>query len=91
MFVDTGANCNTISKTLFEQLIGRGLVYEFIKGPEMGVGINSVGDQNLISGDKAKMKVDVATNMGIKTSLQEFLISEHDREPLVMRVQCIRR
>ena len=33
------------------------------------------------------MEVDVATNMGIKTSIQEFLILEHDSEPLVMGVQ----
>ena len=31
-----------------------------------------------------KMEVDIATNMEIKTSIQEFLILEHDTEPLVM-------
>ena len=43
----------------------------------------------MISGDKAKMEVNVATNMGIKTSVQEFLLSilEHDTELLVMGVQ----
>ena len=82
--LDTGENCNTISRTLFEELIGRGLVSEFIKRPEAGVRIDLVGSQNLmISGDKAKMEVDV----GIKTSIQEFLILEHDTEPLVMGVQ----
>ena len=88
MFVDTEANCNTISRTFFEQLIERGLVSELVKGPEMGVMINLVGGQTLgISGDKEIMEVDVATNMGIKTSIQEFLILEHDSEPLVMGVQ----
>ena len=38
----------------------------------------------MISGDKAKMELDVATNMGNKTSLQEILILKHDTEPLVM-------
>ena len=33
------------------------------------------------------MEVDVATNMGVKTSIQEFLKLEHDTEPLVMGVQ----
>ena len=57
-------------------------------GPELGIRINLVGGQTLmISGDKAKMEVDV-TNMGIRTSIQEFLILEHDTEPLVMGVQC---
>ena len=42
---------------------------DFIKGPETGVSINLVGGQNLmISGDKAKMEVDVAT----KTSIKQF-------------------
>ena len=59
-----------------------------VKGPESGVRINLVGGQTFdISGDKAKMKVGVATNMEIKTSIQEFLILEHDSEPLVMGVQ----
>ena len=38
VFVDTGDNCNTISRALFKQLIDRGLVSEFVKGPESGVG-----------------------------------------------------
>ena len=41
----------------------------------------------IISGDKVKMEVDVATNMGIKTSIQEFLILENDFEAFVMGVQ----
>ena len=46
-----------------------------------------MGGQSLvISGDKVKMKVDVATNMGIKTSIQDFLILENDGEALVMGV-----
>ena len=64
------------------------MVAEFIKGPEAGVRINLVGCQNLvISGDKVKMEVDVATNMGIKTSIQDLLILESDVESLVMGVQ----
>ena len=66
-----------------EELIGRGFVSEFIKGPEA----DQFGQNLMISGDKTKMEVDVATNMGIKTSVQEFLILEHDTEPWVMGVQ----
>ena len=33
------------------------------------------------------MEVDVATDMGIKTSIQEFLILEHDTEPFFIGVQ----
>jgi hypothetical protein len=47
-----------------------------------------VGGQSLvISGDKVKMEVDVATNMGIKTSIQDFFILKNDGEALVMGVQ----
>ena len=47
-----------------------------------------VGGQNLIiSGDKVKIDVDVTTNIGIKTSIQDFLILENDEESLVMGVQ----
>ena len=66
VFVDTGVNCNTISRTFFDDLVGRGLVAAFIKGPEEGVRISFVGGQSLvISRDKVKMEVDVATNMRI--------------------------
>ena len=41
----------------------------------------------MISGDKVKMEVDFATNMGLNTSIQEFLILENDAELLVMGVQ----
>ena len=92
VFVDTDANWNTISRALFEQLIERGLVSEFVKGTESGVRINLVGVQTLvISGDREKIKVDVATNMGIKTSIQVFLLLEHDSEPLVMESHGIHR
>ena len=48
-------------------MVARALVAEFIKGSESGVGINLVGGQNLmILGDKVKMEVDFATNMGIQ-------------------------
>jgi len=33
------------------------------------------------------MEVDVATNIGIKTSIQDFLILKNDAESLVMGVQ----
>jgi len=46
-----------------------------------------VGGQSLVfSGYKVKMEVDIATNMGIKTSTQDSLILENDAESLVMGV-----
>ena len=67
MFVDTGSNCNTISRRFFDDLVSRELVAEFIKRSESGVRIYLVGSQSLvISCYKVKMEVDVATNMGMK-------------------------
>ena len=40
----------------------------------------------MISAEKVRMEVDVATNMGITTSLQEFLILEDDAGLIVMIV-----
>ena len=46
-----------------------------------------MGGQNLvISGDKVRMEVDFATNMGIKTSIQDFLIFENDTKSFVMGI-----
>ena len=69
VFVDMGAKCNTISR---KYLVARVLVAEFIKEPKVGIRINLVGGQNLmISGDIVKMEVDVSTNIGIRTSIQD--------------------
>jgi len=43
VFVDTGANCNTISRALFQQQIDRGLVSKFVKRLESGVRISLMG------------------------------------------------
>ena len=45
------------------------------------------GKSLVISGDKVKMEVDVATNIGIKTSVQDFLILDNDAKPLVISLQ----
>ena len=43
-----------------------------------------VGGQSLVfSGYKVKMEVDIATNMGIKTSTQDSLILENDGEFII--------
>ena len=46
-----------------------------------------MGQNLVISGDKMRMEVDVETNMGNKTSIQDFLILDNDAESLVMGVQ----
>ena len=52
------ANCITISRIFFHQLIDSGLG----------------GYNLIILGDEVKIEVDVATTMGIKASIQELLI-----------------
>ena len=46
VFVDTGSTCNTISRRFSDDLVAGRFVAEFIKGPETGVRINLMGDQN---------------------------------------------
>jgi len=46
--------------------------------------INWVGQNLVISGATVEKEVDVDTNMGIKTSNEEFLTLENDAEALVM-------
>ena len=40
----------------------------------------------MISGNKVKMEMDGASNMGVKTSIREFLILETDVEAIIMGV-----
>jgi len=56
-------------------------------GQKLEIGSNWWCQNFMISGDKVKMEVDVATNMGIKTSIQDFLILENNDESLVMGMQ----
>ena len=47
IFVDTGANCNTISRTFFSMLLDQDLKCAFYPGPPGGIDINLVGGQRL--------------------------------------------
>jgi hypothetical protein len=42
VFVDTGANCNTISRKFYETLVSQGLGCVFHLGPPKGFNINLV-------------------------------------------------
>ena len=47
VFVDTGANCNTISRKFYETLVSQGLECVFHPDPTKGFNINLVGKQVL--------------------------------------------
>ena len=47
IFVNTGANCNTISRKFYLTLVDRGLKCALIPGPSVGLLINLVGGQTL--------------------------------------------
>ena len=52
VFVDTGANCNTISRKFYKTLVSQGLECVFHAGPPKGFTINLVGKQVLqVTGD----------------------------------------
>jgi hypothetical protein len=87
IFVDTGASCNTINRSFYLQLLNHGITMELIYGPMEGIKVELVGGQTLlVTGDKVRLQVEVATNMGKVASVQEFLVLEEDAEDMVMGV-----
>ena len=73
IFNDTGANINTITKDIYNLLVSQGLKSKFTIGPKYGIEVKLVGAQSLtVSGDKARFKVDVMTNMGYIGSEHKF-------------------
>jgi hypothetical protein len=88
IFVDTGANVNTISRMFMRVLENSELQMRFIKGPKEGLTVNLAGGQILnLTRDKVKIVVEVVTSMGPHVTLQEFLVMDHDGEDLVMKMQ----
>ena len=50
--MDKGANCNTISRKIYEILVVQGLKCAFYPGPTEGININLIGGQILsVTGD----------------------------------------
>ena len=88
VFVDTGANCNTISRKFYETLVSQGLECVFHAGPPKGITINLVGKQVLnVTGDRVIIQTEVETNVGNFISGQDFLVLDDDVEDIVMGVQ----
>ena len=75
IFVDTGANCNTISRKFYSTLLDQGLKCAFYPGPPGGIDINFVGGRRLeVSGDKATFMTEVKTTWVSFYSEQKLLI-----------------
>jgi hypothetical protein len=88
IFVDTGANVNTISRQFMNILKNDGLEMAFIPGSTDGMTIQLAGSRTLsVSGDRVQMVAEVATNLGPVQGVQEFLVMEDDTEDMVMGVQ----
>jgi len=88
IFVDTGADCNTISRKFYFTLLDQGLKCALILGPSEGLSINLVGGQTLhVTGDRVLIQTEVGINLGNFHSDQDFLILDQDSEDLVMGVQ----
>jgi len=84
IFIDTGANCNKITRQFYSTLVGQGLKCAFYPGPSGGIEINLVVLG--VSGDKTMFMTEVKTTWGTFHSEQEFLILDQDGEDLVMGV-----
>ena len=86
--MDTGANCNTISRKIYRTVVDQGLKCVLILGPSEGLSINLVGGQTLdITGDRVLIQTEVGTNLRNFYSDQDFLIFDQDSEDIVMGVQ----
>ena len=73
IYIDTGANCNTITRKYYSTLVEQGLKCAFYPGPSGGIEINLVGGQRLgVSGDKTIFMTEVKTTWGTFHSEQEF-------------------
>jgi hypothetical protein len=73
IFVDTGANVNTISRNFHQQLVDSRLNQKFTPGPDGGLSVTLAGDNRMtVSGDKTTLMVEVKTNFGTEVGEQEF-------------------
>jgi len=53
IFIDIGANCNTITRKFYSTLLDQGLKCAFYPGPPGGIDVDLVGSHRLgVSGDK---------------------------------------
>ena len=65
IFIDTGANCNTITRKFYSTLLDQGLKCAFYPGILGGIDIYLVGGQRLgVSGDKTTLTTELKTNLG---------------------------
>jgi hypothetical protein len=87
IFVDTGANINTISRAYLRLLREDKVEMDYVKEPKEGTSIQFAGGRSLkVNGDRVKLRVLVGTNMGTVADVHEFLILDDDTEDLVMGV-----
>ena len=83
IFIDTCANCNSITRRFYSILLDQGLKCAFYPGPS-GVEIDLVCGLRLgVSGDKTMFMTEVKITWGTFHSEQEFLIMDQDGEDLV--------
>ena len=92
VFVDTGANVNTISRSQFIAFLDDNVDIYFVGGPFGGLEVKLVGRQTLnVSGDKVRIQTKVATTMGRVWGVKEFLVLDNDAEDIVMGVYWYQR
>ena len=85
VLVDTGANCNTISRKFYETLVAQGLECIFHPGPTKGFNINLVGKQVLhVTVDQVIVQTEVGTSSGNFLSGLDFLVLDDNVEDMVM-------
>jgi hypothetical protein len=92
VFVDTGANVNTMSRRQFMAFFDWNMDFEYIEGPFGGLEVKLVGGQTLhVAGDRVRIMTEVATTMGKVRGVEEFLVLDNDAEDMVMGVYWYQR
>ena len=70
VFVDTGANVNSMSRRQFLAFLDANLDPDFIKGPMGGLKVKFVGEQTLlVASDKVWIQTEVSTTKGKESFL----------------------
>jgi hypothetical protein len=81
VFVDTGANVNTMSRSQIVAFLDANVDFDYLEGPFGGWEVKLVGGQTLhVAGDRVRILTEVATTMGKVRGVEEFLVLDNDAE-----------
>jgi len=82
LFVDTGANVNTMSRSQHIAFLDANADFDYVEGLFGGLEVKLVGGKTLhVAGDKVRIQTEVTT-MGKVRGVEEFLVLDNDAEDI---------